>query len=232
MWPKYDLGLAELPFQFLIGESSLNRYHSPYPNYVHQLFVTPSKHLYVLRDGQLKWQKKAMEITLHGLEKSDREHVIYYLLADHNSAAFYAEVQTSKTCPEPIDFLKRAWSKKEDFFFYGLPENLMLPAVVSARHPEIRPYLDSINVGNFPPPSGFAAGIHHIRNWEKDIVSAVQFDTFLTKTPCTLESLSKSIRYALVHSNDQEINRPGVHQSRREIWENPHSGKPALRLPF
>lgn len=171
-----------------------------------------------------------MEITLQGLEKSDREHVIYYLLADHNSAAFYAEVHTSKTFQDPIDFLKRAWSKKEDFFFYGLPENLMLPAVVSARYPEIEPYLDSIKVGNFPPPSGFAAGIHHIKNWEKDIVSAVQFDTFLTKAPCTLESLSKSIRYALVHGNEQEINRPGVHLSRREIWENPQSGKPALRL--
>lgn len=114
----------------------MNRYHSPYPNYVRQLFVTPSKHLYILRDGQLKWQKKAMEITLQGSEKSDREHVIYYLLADHNSAAFYAEVHTSMTFQDPIDFLKRAWSKKKDFFFYGLPENLMLPAVVSARYPE------------------------------------------------------------------------------------------------
>ena len=33
----------------------INRYSSPYPNYIHQLFVTPSKHLYVLKDRRLKW---------------------------------------------------------------------------------------------------------------------------------------------------------------------------------
>lgn len=209
----------------------LNSYQSPYPNFVHQLFITPSKHIYALRDGQLKWQKKPMEITLQGLEKSDRDHVIFYLVADHNSSAFYAEVQTTRTRSDPIDFLKRAWNKKEDFFFCGLPENLMLPNVVNDRYPEIKTYLRSVAVGCVAPPSGFAAGIHHIKNWEKDIASAMMFDAFSTKAPSTLDSLSKSIRYALVSGNDQKINRPGVHLSRKEIWENQSSGKPTPRFP-
>lgn len=46
----------------------INRYRSPYPNYIHQLFITPSKHLYALKDRRLKWQDKAMEVKLDKIE--------------------------------------------------------------------------------------------------------------------------------------------------------------------
>ena len=95
----------------------LNHYRSPYPNYIHQLFITPSKHLYVLKDKRLKWQSKALEVKLDGIEDVEREHLVHYVLADHTSAAFYAEVGTSKTLVNPADFLTRAWSQKPDFFF-------------------------------------------------------------------------------------------------------------------
>lgn len=57
------------------------RYRTPHPNYVHLLFVTPSKHLHVLKDGRLKWQDKPMEVKLREISSSDREHVVYFLLA-------------------------------------------------------------------------------------------------------------------------------------------------------
>ena len=50
----------------------LNHYRSPYPNYIHQLFITPSKHLYVLKDKRLKWQSKALERTHR--RKSERRY--------------------------------------------------------------------------------------------------------------------------------------------------------------
>ena len=87
----------------------LNHYRSPYPNYIHQLFITPSKHLYVLKDKRLKWQSKALEVKLDGIEDVEREHLVHYVLADHTSAAFYAEVGTSKPLVNPADFLTRAW---------------------------------------------------------------------------------------------------------------------------
>lgn len=106
----------------------INHYSSPYPNYIHQLFITPSKHLYVLKDKPMKWQSKALEVKLDGVEDAEREHLIHYVLADHTSAAFYAEVGTSKTLVSPTEFLMRAWSQKPDFFFHGIPENVIVPA--------------------------------------------------------------------------------------------------------
>jgi hypothetical protein len=208
----------------------INTYSSPYRNYLHQLFVTPSKHLYLLNDGRLKWQKKALEVTLKNVDQPDKEHVIYYLVADHHSSAFYAEVLTAKTQCDPIEFLKRAWQKKSNFFFSGFPEKLMLPTGVHEKYPELIAYAQSNDVSCLAPPSGFAAGIHQIRNWEKDIASAVRFETFSAKKQPTLAGLAKSIRYALNSANDQVISRPGLHLSRRALWERADSVTPPLRF--
>jgi hypothetical protein len=158
--------IQELPFSAPHPNiNMLNRYVSPYPNYIHQLFITPSKHLYILKDGRLKWQNKAMEVKLEGIEESEREHVVHYILADHTSAAFYAETATSRTLVDPTTFLRKAWLQKPDFFFHGIPENLTVPTAVLNKYPELEDWLTGQNVRIVPPSSGFYAGIHQVRNW-------------------------------------------------------------------
>jgi hypothetical protein len=208
----------------------LNRYSSPYPNYIHQLFITPSKHLYVLKDKRLKWQTKAMEVKLDGLEESEREHVVHYILADHTSAAFYAELATSKTLMNPTEFLTRAWSHKPEFFFHGVPENLIVPTAVTGKYQKVEDWLKQLNVRIVPPPSGFYAGIHQVRNWEKDVASAISFHDYLEKTPCTMDVLRSKTKQILEMANDSQINRPGIRMTRRQLWEMPVEGRPPVRI--
>lgn len=208
----------------------MNSYCSPYRNYIHQLFVTPSKHLYVLKDGRLRWQSKAMEVQLNKLEEAEKEHVVHYIVADHASAAFYAELRTGATLISPNEFLTRAWAKKSDFFFHGLPEQLIVPAAVSNKYPEINDWLEHLHVGIVPPPSGFYAGVHQVRNWEKDVANTVSFHDYLEKTPCNLDNLRASIVPMLQTANDRVINRRGIRMTRRQLWEMPAEGRPPIRV--
>lgn len=206
-----------------------NRYSSPYPNYIHQLFITPSKHLHVLKDKRLKWQNKAMEVQLDGIERADREHVVHYILSDHNSSAFYAEIGTSKAMEEPTAFLARAWSKKPGHFFHGLPENLIVPAAVQSKYPRIMDWLKQLDIQAVPPSSGFYAGIHQVRNWEKDVASAVSFHDSLENTPCTMGVLCSKTMQIMEMSNGNRINRPGVRLTRQQLWERAVEGRPPIR---
>ena len=208
----------------------LNHYSSPYPNYIHQLFITPSRHLYILKDKRLKWQSKAMEVKLERIEEVEREHLVHYVLADHRSAAFYAELGTSKTLMEPTEFLTRAWSRKPDYFFHGIPENLIVPTAVSNKYPEIGDWLEQLDVRIVPPPSGFYAGIHQVKNWEKNVASTICFHDYLEKTPCTMEVLRSKTMRMLEMANDNPINRPGIHMTRKQLWEMPVEGRPPVRV--
>ncbi len=208
----------------------INHYRSPYPNYIHQLFITPSKHLYALKDRRLKWQDKAMEVKLDKIEEADKEHAVHYIVADHTSAAFYAELRTSKTLMTPSEFLTRAWKEKPDFFFHGIPEYMIVPTAVSNKYPEIVGWLEQLDVGLVPPSSGFQAGIHQVRNWEKDVANSISFHSYFEKTPCTLDNISVNIAKALQMANDSEINRPGIRMTRKQLWAMPVEGRPAIRV--
>ena len=171
-----------------------------------------------------------MEVQLDKVEEADKEHVVHYIVADHTSAAFYAELRTSKTLISPSEFLTRSWAKKTDFFFHGLPEQLIVPAAVSNKYPEINDWLEQLLVGLVPPPSGFYAGVHQVRNWEKDVANAVSFHDYLEKTPCTLDNLRPSIARTLQMANYSGINRPGIRMTRKQLWEMPTEGRPPIRV--
>lgn len=107
-----------------------NHYQSDYPNQVHQLLVTVSKHLFVGAKGQIRHQWKQMDVSLKTLHKSDREHLIHYFLRDHFSGAYYVEIVSSKEMIPLQDFLLRAWMEKPDLHFAGVPTALMIPKAV------------------------------------------------------------------------------------------------------
>lgn len=210
----------------------INRYSSPYPNYIHQLFITPSKHLYVLKDQRMKWQDKAMDVKLNNIEQAEKEHVVHYILADHTSSAFYAELRTSKSLITPIEFLTRAWKKKTTFFFHGVPEQLIVPTTVSNKYPEINDWLEQLDIGLVSPLSGFYAGIHQVRNWENDVANNISAYNYFNEDPCTLENINAKIVQILQAANDSKINRNSINKTRRKIWERSREGIPPIRIIF
>ncbi len=70
----------------------MRSYRSDYPNHLHQLNVCISKHYYATRDGLLKYQKKAMDVSLAKSSLADRRHMLVYCIRDHCSGVFYAEI--------------------------------------------------------------------------------------------------------------------------------------------
>lgn len=139
------------------------QYASKYPNHVHQLMVSVSRHLYAGADGLLKYQKKPMEVTLTKLHASSRRHCIIYTLRDHTSGVLYAELGFSPTLLPLKGFLARAWRKKPDYPFCGLPELLTFPASVRNAFPGIAEEIERLGIGLVGVTSGFQGGVRDIR---------------------------------------------------------------------
>ena len=152
-----------------MGAAMLKTYRSDHSNQVHQLLVSVSKHFHVLKDGRLRDQKKPFEVTLEDMGASDKRHVVHYLVRDHFSNVFYAEIGLSS---DPIyvgEFLFRAWSKKEAHRFCGMPEILIVPKTVLAVFPKIVNMAKPCQIAMIPATSGFQAGVRVLRTWENDL---------------------------------------------------------------
>ena len=208
----------------------LTRYQSPYPNYAHQLFVTPSKHLMVLKDGRLRYQSKPVEVSLGAVSTTPREHLVHYIVADHTSSAFYAETRSGRSLQSAVEFLKRAWQKKEGFFFHGIPEVLSVPAAVAETFPDVLPWLASLGVRAFAPTSGFQAGVHQVRNWDNDLAAAASVHEYLNGVSVDLSALEQIISATLKRSNEALLSRSAQKMTRRELWESPRNAWPPIRL--
>lgn len=187
-------------------------YRTPHPNYLHLLFVTPSKHLHALKDGRIKWQHKPMEVKLREISSSEREHVVYFLLADHCSSAFYAEAHSCRQLPTAKDFLLRAWRRKEDHFFHGLPLMTVVPKTVERMEPDIRTFIESYGVTPAPAESGFKAGVHQIRTLENSLANSISWDT-----DATIADVGKFTAEAMLRLNDSPLSR--TLETRRAMWE-------------
>ncbi|HEX5733373.1 MAG TPA: hypothetical protein VF131_11120 [Blastocatellia bacterium] len=143
-----------------------------YSNEIHKLLVSVSPHYYILNNGQLKYQKKKIETGLDDIGQSPKNHVVHYLLIDEYSGAFYAEVYPSRNMIPVEQFLYRAWAKKADHFFCGLPEINLIPKtikpIVTA---QLGPLFDTFGITPMHPSSGFDAGSRVIRTWENEITN-------------------------------------------------------------
>lgn len=142
-----------------VDKKMMNSYRTEYSNQLHQLAVNVSKNYYITKHGILKYQKKKMEISLSSLKESNKIHLIHYLIRDHTSGLFYAEISTSDNMNGIGGFLHRAWSQKDDFSFQGIPEFLSLPKTVKAYYINIITDLEDFDVGVVEPTSGFHAGV-------------------------------------------------------------------------
>ena len=151
----------------------IKSYKSDYPNQVHQFTISVSKHFYLTKSGILKYQNKKLDATLKTIESSTKIHIVYYLIRDHTSGLFYAELTTSDKLIEPLNFLYRAWSKKEELVFCGMPKMILVPKTIQLFSPNICQILESNQVEKVNVTSGFQNGIGNITNIEKIIQSYI-----------------------------------------------------------
>lgn len=74
------------------GQLSMRKWELEHSNQLHQLLVSVSRHLYVRKNGILKYQEKPLDIDLPALGKSRREHLVYYIMRDALSGTFFLEI--------------------------------------------------------------------------------------------------------------------------------------------
>ncbi len=148
-------------------------YRTEYPNQVHQLTVSVSKHYFVTKDGILKFQHKPMEVQLEKIRGSDKTHIVHYVVRDHFSGLFYSEVALSSYLIPLKEFLYRVWSRKEDYLFCGIPDLLAIPKTVEIVFPSIKQSVALLGV-KFPKvTSGFQGGVRDVKTIEEDMKLAV-----------------------------------------------------------
>lgn len=135
-----------------------------YSNQLHQLLVTVSRHLYVQKDGNLKYQEKPLDIDITRLPKSRKEHLVYYVLKDAFSGTFVFELATSRSLPSLADFLFRAWRKDAGKYLWGLPDYISIPRSIAS--PQLMSGLQKLGLQCFHPSSGFTSGVRVLRDIE------------------------------------------------------------------
>jgi hypothetical protein len=153
----------------------MHRYVTHYSNEVHQLVVSVSKHLFITSDGRVKYQMKPFDISLAKLSRSPKEHVVHYLIRDHFSRLFYAEIASSRRITPVEEFLQRAWSEKSLHVLCGLPDYLTVTRTVSNFFPGLVPLVLELGIEIIDATSGFQAGVRDLRTWEDHVRFQLDF---------------------------------------------------------
>ncbi len=167
------------------------RYKSDYPNQVHQLNVSLSKHYHLLADGSIKWQIKEFDINWENYTKTGKKHLVTYMLRDHYSNCFYAELHSVDNMPLIHEFLYNAWAQKNDYPFYGLPSCLIVPGTTQKQFPSINLFISKVGTPHLQTPtSGYSTAVVSIRQWER----VIKYFTGFYKDCKTLDDFQERIQ--------------------------------------
>lgn len=170
----------------------LNSYKSEFPNQVHQLNVSISQHYYLLKDNTIKWQEKKFEINWDNYTKSSKKHLVTFIIRDHFSSCFYAELHQIDKLPSIEDFLFNAWAKKENYEFWGIGHYLIIPQKTQDQFPQLLNFFKTAEkITLQTPTSGFSSAVRSIREWERQI----KFITLAIKGIDTLQGFQHNINY-------------------------------------
>lgn len=145
------------------------KYRSDYPNQVHQLNMSISQNYYLLKSGEIKYQLKKFDVNWANYAKTGKRHLVNFLIRDHFSNCFYAEVFPIDEMPHLKKFLFNAWRQKENFAFCGIPQCLILGRHVVDRSPEIQNLTRTANIAIQLANNGFATGVRSMRDWESNM---------------------------------------------------------------
>ncbi len=188
-----------------------------YANETHLLLVSISRHLYLSREGVLKYQQKSMEVNAGNFHRSKKNHLAYYILQDVFSGNYIFSVATTKKMLPLLEFLHFGWRKeKGEEHFWGLPRRVSVPKLISS--PELLAGLQQLGVEPFHPSSGFASGVRIIRDIEDNIGYFVLSRSAIHSL-ATVQRCKKSI-YRYMLEGTGKVNRI-------RIWRNSlHPGHP------
>ena len=153
----------------------MQSYRSEYPNQVHQLTVSVSQHYYFTKTGMLKYQRKNQEVSLDHIADSDRLHLIHYVIRDHCSGIFYAELGLSDNIIPIQRFLYRAWAEQKDYSLYGLPEFLIIANTVTTVFPQLEKQVSALGIKPIKATSGFQGGVRDIKTIETNLSVSLVF---------------------------------------------------------
>lgn len=173
------------------------------------LFIGQMKHLYVLKDGTLKWQAKALDPRIPG-----KTLITRFVLLDTDSGSVYGECHTDETKQDLAGFLARAWSVKPDHSMHGIPELLNVPQLVR-KNENYRNDIDCIveysGVVVGALPAGFVAGVHAVKQFDEQVRSLIWQCDFRKVAP----TLAITQSCSAVISNQI---RPMFSGDPRELW--------------
>ncbi len=205
----------------------MRSYRTEYSNHAHLLLVSVSRHLYILKNRTLKYQKKKMEYNLKNLKKAERELIIHYLIADHFSGVFYGEIHSMNKLVPIKEFLHRAWSKKESYGFCGMPTKLSIPKTIESEG--LLKLIINLGIEPFHSTGGFMGGVKHLSTWEDRVF---QFDfsyDYRNKRQLTFEELQNCNEEICIRESQREQKRGGGGLGKKiELWER---GQKELKLP-
>lgn len=152
------------------------RYKSDFPNQVHQINISLSKHYFILNDDSIKWQAKEFDINWANYNKTEKKHLVTYIIRDHFSNCFYAELHFVDKMPMIHEFLFNAWKQKSDYPFYGMPACLIVPKTTQKQFPSIHKFFSNVDKPYLQTPtSGFSSAVISIRHWERCIKYFIDF---------------------------------------------------------
>lgn len=155
-------------------------YKSDYPNQVHQLNFSISQNHYLLKNGKIKYQAKKFDINWKNYEKTGKTHLVNFLIRDHFSNCFYAEIHIINKIPDIREFLYNAWREKENFEFCGIPKVLIIGRHIIEQFPKINNFAINTSLNIELAENGFATGIRSVKDWENNIKYYSDFENFKT----------------------------------------------------
>lgn len=152
------------------------KYKSDFPNQLQQLNVSISKHYHLLKDGTIKWQEKQIDVDRANYRGLNKRLLVTYIIRDHYSSCFYAELHPTDSMPRIEDFLYNAWQKKDHYEFCGIGYNIIVPKITLDLFPQLNNFFSNVDKVNLQlPSSGFNSAVRSIREWEKKIKSVEYF---------------------------------------------------------
>jgi hypothetical protein len=101
--------------------------------------------------------------------------MIHYVIRDHFSGLFYAELGLSNNIIPVQRFLYGAWAEEKDYSFYGIPESLTIPSTVTAVFPELARQVTGLGIQPIKVTSGFQGGVRDINTIERYLTISLIF---------------------------------------------------------
>lgn len=138
------------------------------PRREQNLFVGFSKHWYMLKDGSLRHQERALDPRTAGSKRLLGRMV----LLDVDTGYVYGEYHDRERVNDELPaFLARAWSIKPDHVMRGVPLQLNVP---QSSFRELKVHLQCVSevsgmqLGRLP--GGFASGVHAVKAMENALL--------------------------------------------------------------